>query len=908
MRLLFSFLCVLLAAGQAARCRDMAYNEMLACLSKAVGRVCGEDVYVSPEWVGHPVCVSRLVWLKYVYNMRAYSCGLDTSSSLVPSGRVVKYRRGEMYTYTREPEKDRAHQPEDIASAVALAGDGEYSVAFHRALVHMFGLQRVGGPIYDRLAVETGRPCSFTQFLRERCRTQKEAHYVLAALVLLSEGVDVPIETAGNKVIVKKRKDSNDVLVNACVPAVDSGERQPSETWQVVNFFKRYRGTYILPGTYGEFKTGDFLESPQLLILTYIGEYVENAEELISVMECIFNLLEGMGLAESVGDAGSVVGRMFVRASRLPEAQAHLAPFLETFPALVSMEHLDEFECFQRKARYETKFVRASYEEKESFGNYDMNCGFLGACLLLPCLAYDPEKNAYSLEGLLAGAENTEEVAKTRAFFEAVQESIEEGFSLGRLKKGHAQKRRDLWLMVHRQFMEALGSLEPTVLNQMRVLAQMTGRPQAVVDELAAHQAAMDAKRSTELKPKAIECVRALLHSIAVNKGVKVWVREDFGFFREEQYRITITHVPEYTDRCEMTVVFTQEKTWMTDLKLPYRTLSTREENMLVEAVVQYRKEARVSGFVLAECMHRMAASKNTFNLADTTVEDVHEAARWAVECSPARPTGVLMVLPAMSNCFREVLVSALVLYAEQKKIVLTLAHPVGRLIANVIGGIDLSDPIDRRYILKVPVVASTLQVLCPALQMPEKSRWELWNSYMVDIHFVPYPVENADLLTRENLMWCLRAYAEKQNEPLFRCKLLHKHANIAKHSKYLFAVDPVASLEEVCALVLADNAGEDLVTAKALANALQLSWLALLLGRGLQRQKGAIVEIYKTVKPGHLEKELEQLCDFWLGVNLEYILGSLDRARDVLVREGGYAKFEALYELYRQVCIRSRG
>ncbi|KAH9387369.1 uncharacterized protein NEMAJ01_2265, partial [Nematocida major] len=248
MRLLFSFLCVLLAAGQAARCRPMTFKEMLACKSRPVGRVRGEDVYVSPEWVGHPVCVSRLVWLGYVYNMRRYSCGLDTSFSLVPSGRVDKYG-GEVYTYVREPERDRAHLPDGIASTVAFAGDEGYSMQFHRALVYMFGLQKKGG-----LTVETGRPCSFTEFLRESCRTKKEAHYVLAALVLLSEGVDVPIRTAGNRVIIKKRKDSEEALVDACVPAVDSGERQPSETWQVVNFFKRYRGTYILPGTYGEFK------------------------------------------------------------------------------------------------------------------------------------------------------------------------------------------------------------------------------------------------------------------------------------------------------------------------------------------------------------------------------------------------------------------------------------------------------------------------------------------------------------------------------------------------------------------------------------------------------------------------------------------------------------------------------
>ncbi|KAH9387241.1 uncharacterized protein NEMAJ01_2137 [Nematocida major] len=907
MRLLFGFICVLLAAGQVARCRDMAFKEMLACKSRPVGCVRGEDVYVSPEWVGHPVCVSRLVWLEYVYNMRRYSCGLDTSFSLVPSERVDEYG-GEVYTYVREPEKDRAHLPDSIASAAAFARDEGYSMQFHRALVHMFGLQKDGGSTYDCIAVETGRPCSFTEFLWESCKTTKEAHYVLAALVLLSEGIDVPIRTAGNKVIVKKRKDSEDVLVDVCVPAVKSGESPPSETWQVVNFFKRYRGIYRLPSTYGEFKTGDFLESPQLLILTYIRKYVENAEELMSVMECMFALMEGMGLVESLKDPGSVVSRLFVPASRLPEAQAHLTPFLEGLSALAALEHLEQFDCLQREAKYAVLIDRALNGKKEYFDKRGTNCRFLGACLLLPCLAYDPEKNAYSLEGLLAGAEETTEVAKTRAFFEAVKTHIEESCFLGWPKEDQAQKRRDLWLMVHAQFVEALGSLKPTFLNQIRALAQMTGRPQTVVNELAAHQAAMDAEGSTELTTEAIESVRALLRSIAVDKDVEVTIEEGFKYFGAKGRMLTINHVPERTNICEMTVVFTQEKTWMTNLDLPRRTLSSIEENVLGVAVAQYRKEARLSGFVLAECVYRIAAAKNTLNFPSTPVEDVQEAARWAVECSPTRPTGVLMALPAMSNYFREGLVTALVLYAEQKKIVLTPAHPVGRLVANMIGSIDLSDSMSRNCVLKVPAVVSTLRVLCPALQLSEKSQMELWNLRAHDVHFVPYPFENTNLLIRESLMSYLRAYAEKQNEPLFRCILLHRHSIIEMYITYLFTADPVASLEEVCALVLADHTGEDLVTAKALTNALRLSWLAVLLGRGLEENQDAIVEIYNIVEPGYLAKELSDLCNFWLDINLESTLDGLNEARNILVEEGGCAKFEALYELYRQVCIRFRG
>ncbi|KAH9387460.1 uncharacterized protein NEMAJ01_2356 [Nematocida major] len=227
---------MLLAARNVAVCMKMAQKSALANLETAAGR---DDVIVNPQWVGHPMHIFHLNALEYVQNMRTYSSELDTKFSLVLDGSQAERAEKETYTYTREPLKDTPHLPSSIHRSMETLRTGEYGLKYHRALLHMFPSLK-----NKWLIIRVKQPRSFTRFLQKSCKATEEAHYVLAALVLLSEGVDVPIKTAGKRVILKKRRDSNDVLVDARLKTEGEGsERQLSETWQAVNFFKRYRGT-----------------------------------------------------------------------------------------------------------------------------------------------------------------------------------------------------------------------------------------------------------------------------------------------------------------------------------------------------------------------------------------------------------------------------------------------------------------------------------------------------------------------------------------------------------------------------------------------------------------------------------------------------------------------------------------
>ncbi|KAH9387372.1 uncharacterized protein NEMAJ01_2268 [Nematocida major] len=817
MRLCFGVLLCGLLAVQIAKCIYMTQNEMLACKIKRVGRMGGRPVYVSPCWGGHPVCIAQICRLGYVYKMRAHSCMVNTSFSLLPD------RHLDEHTYTREPEKDELHSG-------MVTSDGRYSVKFHRALLQMFGLRKSSGPEYDCVTVECARPGSFIQLLQEGCKTQKEAHYVLAALLLLSEGVDVPIELAEDRVTIRKRKGINVVLVNAHVGGEALGIRkgQLSETWQVINFFKRYRDTHKMPSTYEEFEKGDFLESPQLLILTYIGEYVKNAEELMSVMGCAFKLVEGMGLAKSLEDPDSVASRLFVPASRLPKAQAYLTPFLETFPALAALERFEEFKCFQSEAEAQNKAENASGREKRCFGEHGTNSRFIGGCLLLPFLAFDSENYGYSLKGLLRGAEKTEEVEKTRAFFGELQACIEKKCcSFGLPNNRQQQRYRDLWVKMNTQFKEALGNAAPTLLNQMRVLAQMAGRRKAVMDELAAHQAAMDAKRSTELTPEAIESVRALLRSIAVDKRVKVAIQPQLDGSEPEGYLLTVKYVKigALVGWQILKLTFSKKGFWRICLGMPLLSASDKLQKKLDVVSMKYRQPGRFSSFVLAECMHQMGIGAAAQSSSYAITNALREAARKAVEHSADKPNRVLLALPVAGKDIRKELVSALVLYSEQKKIALTPEHPISRLAANVIGSIDLGDLAAQCRVLGVFLVTGTLHKLCPTVQLAKQLHQDIWCSQSCADYNELYPAEEARMLRYKSIMQYFREYAVRTGKPLYMCEMLKDAAEGLVYCMLMSADNPWEALEEICVLLRAEHAGEDLQRAEALIARLQQSW-----------------------------------------------------------------------------------
>ncbi|KAH9387140.1 uncharacterized protein NEMAJ01_2036 [Nematocida major] len=857
----------LLAALNLTECVYFAPKDAMSCMGAVVGSVGGKGMLISPWWAGHPLCIAKLGWLGYVYNMRAYSCGLDTSFSLVPR----KENREKVYKHTREPEKDRARLPDSIASAAAFAEDGEYSVAFHRALVHMFGLQKDSGPTYDRLTIETGRPCSFTEFLRESCRTQKEAHYVLAALVLLSEGVDVPIRTAGNRVILKKSQESADVLVDVCVPAVDSGERQPSETWQVVNFFKRYRGTHKMPSTYDEFETAGFLESPQLLILTYVGEYVKNSEELMSVLECMFALVEGMGLAESVGDPDSVVGRIFVRAEQLPEVEAYLGLFLGAQKKMERMrvlgefvrvqKHLnsssyeratDEFENLDEPNREDSSDARSYPEysglkETDNSDDSDMLQSTRGLpdlkscvrceeptsalCLLLLCLAYDPNKMEYDIKGLLERIGRTERSVQAKAAILALQAYIEECSFFG------AFNLRD-WietdyyskLYIVERLVVIWKNRDLDILDLMREFATKTGQPQAVVDGLVSLSKSQPGVHKNILDAEVLQRINSIVRSLAVYEQAQIETVEDIDKSNCSRYAVRVRNPHKDKRRQQTFEMVTCEWYVKSSVQMPDPFLSNRVLKEMRRLAVQYRQDAAFPSFVFAECIDRMALRCNQLRDYGLYKKKVWKAARKTAKRSAERPNRVLLGLPIVGVNLREELSAKMLLFAHRHGVALSASHPIARLVANVIGSAKLETKFLRESILKVPSFIGVLKTLCPTVCPtvcpPKGCTAAPFEYYGSPTYRDVYAQKKCMFYSGRINMEHIRTCAAHTGRPLFNCTLLKGYRYREDAPCLLAAEKPVEILEETITLVRAEHTGKALAKANALVRELLFIWL----------------------------------------------------------------------------------
>ncbi|KAH9387380.1 uncharacterized protein NEMAJ01_2276 [Nematocida major] len=864
-RLQVGLIWALLSALRHARCVYFTNEDAMGCMRAAVGRVGGEDVYVSPEWAGHPVCVVKIEWLRYVYNMRAYSCGLATSFSLVPR----KENGEEVYTYTREPEKDRARLPDSIASAAAFAGDGEYSVAFHRALVHMFGLQRAGWSTYDRLTVETGRPCSFTEFLRESGRTQKEAHYVLAALVLLSEGVDAPIWTSGNRVIVKKRKDGEDVLVDAhiIVPAVESGERQPSETWHVINFFKRHRGTHMLPSTYEEFKTGDFLESPQLLILTYIGEYVKSAEELMSVMECAFKLVEGMGLAESLKDPGSVVSRMFVCAEQLSKAEAYLGPFLAAQEKMEKARVFGEFVHVQKHLnssdyceqltdesdwgepnredppRPEICPEYSGLKEADNSDDSDMlqstingpanleSCAKFedpaGAmCLLLLCLAYDPEKMEYNLQGLLEHIKQTAESAEVRAAILALQAHIEECSFFGAFNSlDWVGRYNDYGPDIFVRLMDIWKTEDLRILDLMCEFATKTGQPKAVVDGLEALLGDSAGVYGDILNAEVLQRINSVVRSLAVRSQAQIeTVGYPFGGYN--RYAVRVKHPHRDKRRRQAFELVTCQWYVKSSMRMPDPFLSSDVLKEMRSLAAQYRQDAAFPSFVFAECIDRMVLRCNQCRDHGLGKKKIWRAARKTAKRSAERPNRVLLVLPIVGEELREELSAKMLLFAHRYGVALSALHPMAHLVANVIGSTELENEFVREGVFKVPLFVGAMKTLCPSVCPPKGCAAAFFMFYGSHVYRDVYAPKKCMFFTGRINMEHIRTCAAHAEEPLLNCALLKGYRRREHVACFLVAEKPMEILEETITLVLAEHAGKALAEANARVRELLFIWL----------------------------------------------------------------------------------
>ncbi|EIJ87739.1 hypothetical protein NEQG_01811 [Nematocida parisii ERTm3] len=261
----------------------------------------------------------------YIYNKRMFSQEIYTDYSLKKSAKSTENEH--FYIYTRNPENDKAYKFNNNRRRYTP----NYLYYYHKTMIYMFPCEN------NNLSIEPCRNDSFTRFLRAHCN-EVDSLYLLAALLLLSEGIDVPIAIeknihSGERILLKfdfdefsfidlplwlesivpKEADQQMHDANSVSEDIDLYIRQENimhevermmvyqkEAEKIVQFFKSLCIEPFLsdlekcrePETQSNFNLGYFLDSPGFLIQSYIFEYIDNVEQYKLFLDSVHMLLQ----------------------------------------------------------------------------------------------------------------------------------------------------------------------------------------------------------------------------------------------------------------------------------------------------------------------------------------------------------------------------------------------------------------------------------------------------------------------------------------------------------------------------------------------------------------------------------------------------------------------------------------
>ncbi|EIJ88759.1 hypothetical protein NEQG_00578, partial [Nematocida parisii ERTm3] len=324
-----------------------------------------------------------------MYNKRLYAPEIDTMYKLEQKDENYET----IYAYTREPVNDLAY--DDICEDTKK---NEYLTQSHALLVKMF-------PSTDgSFSIVSGRQDSIYSFLIKD-RVKPECMHIMAVLFLLSEQVDVPftIETKKKeKKLVLKSADGTTTYINQ--------PRTNENLLSLIEFLKKYidnegvnpstmEGLPTEPTNYEQFMTGEFLNTSEFLIQSYIYEFIDTKEKYIEFVEAVYTLLNDQIKNEKSYER--VLNKCFVKEGAQSNEIDHTKIICDL------KDTIDKYKIFPFMDSSQLPSytrVKAYDREKGEFINNESrkysNCVEAGILGLVCCLVYDPNKKKYNTDHL----------------------------------------------------------------------------------------------------------------------------------------------------------------------------------------------------------------------------------------------------------------------------------------------------------------------------------------------------------------------------------------------------------------------------------------------------------------------------------------------------------------------------
>ncbi|KAI5161590.1 hypothetical protein NEAUS03_1681 [Nematocida ausubeli] len=468
----------------------------------------------------------------YMYNKRFFSPEIDTDYAL---SKAELYSRNEqIYKFTRTPVNDRVYK--DIATQTP---NGKYLSTYHAQLIKMF-------PSIDGdLSIEAGRPNALTNFLRAE-HVKKDAKYILAALLLLSEGVDIKINvdhTGQKKRLVIKSKTCEEkvfVDVEMHTEGIDpvtnehSDSIYQSEAAEIVNFYIRCRdnpllkrgGEFAMPSCKKEFKSGKFLSNAAFLIQTYIYEFIDTAEGYKDFVEAVHELLvdqitekENPEQTKKKGKKGKnkkIFDELFLAKEELSENIKYTTSFCDLVKATNENANFpfcnaSQLPRYTRVPR--CKLDKSGFEKNQAL--YYSDCVESALLALFCYLAYNPETGKYETSHM--GGKISDEL---KNFFEKYPQPTETTSI-----EMHKQWSKVIACLKNDKidYKHSKNELIAGVGNIFLVIAEITGQKKEILElveyiEAACKAGKLDNRQEVYITVK----MNLIIKSLSLNKNVRV--------------------------------------------------------------------------------------------------------------------------------------------------------------------------------------------------------------------------------------------------------------------------------------------------------------------------------------------------------------------------------------------------
>ncbi|KAI5138049.1 hypothetical protein NEAUS06_2401 [Nematocida ausubeli] len=466
----------------------------------------------------------------YMYNKRFYSSEIDTDYALTKKG--LSSRNEQEYDFTRTPVNDRVYKDLDTKTL-----EGKYLSSYHAQLIKMF-------PSIDGdLSIEAGRSNALTNFLRAD-HVKKDTKYILAALLLLSEGVDIKIavdHTGGDKkkLVIKSKTCKEKVFVDVEMhtagidPVTNkySDKINQKEAAEIVNFYIRCRdnpllkrgGEFAMPATKEEFESGKFLNSAAFLIQTYIYEFIDTAEDYKNFVEAAHELLvdqvtekENSEQTKKKGKKGRIFDELFLAKDAFDENKKYIESFCDLLKAKNENARFpfcndSQLPRYTRVPR--CKLDKSGFEKDQAL--YYSNCVETALLGLFCCLAYNPETGEYEADHMGEGVSK-----ELKQFFEDYPKPTETtDFEM------HRQWSKVVACLKNDKidYKKEKNELIAGISNIFLAIAEITGQKEGILKLVEyIENACKFRKLDDEKKAYITDKIASIIKSLSLNKNVKV--------------------------------------------------------------------------------------------------------------------------------------------------------------------------------------------------------------------------------------------------------------------------------------------------------------------------------------------------------------------------------------------------